>query len=40
MEMVCAHFHYGATNPEDEENPPSPVESPLLVEYLILFKFI
>ncbi|KZS10066.1 Uncharacterized protein APZ42_025554 [Daphnia magna] len=28
MEMVCAHFHHGATNPEAEEIPPVLVETP------------
>ncbi|KAI9550368.1 putative reverse transcriptase-2 [Daphnia sinensis] len=32
MEMVCAHFHHGATNPEDEDIPFSHVESPLPVD--------
>jgi hypothetical protein len=28
MDMVCAHFHYGATNPEAEDNQTYPVEDP------------
>jgi hypothetical protein len=32
MDMVCAHFHYGAQNPEAEEIPPFPVEDPYPVD--------
>ncbi|KAK4027849.1 hypothetical protein OUZ56_016990 [Daphnia magna] len=28
IEMVCALFHHGATNPEAEEIPPAPIENP------------
>ncbi|KAK4045778.1 hypothetical protein OUZ56_033746 [Daphnia magna] len=28
MDMVCAHFHHGAPNPEAEDIPPFPVETP------------
>ncbi|KAK4045785.1 hypothetical protein OUZ56_033759 [Daphnia magna] len=38
MEMVCAHFHYGATNPEDEENPKS-TRPNLLYCYFTFTKF-
>jgi hypothetical protein len=32
MDMLCAHFHYGTTNPEAEDNPPYPVEHPYPVD--------
>ncbi|KAK4028006.1 hypothetical protein OUZ56_017169 [Daphnia magna] len=32
MEMVCAHFHHGAPNPEAEDIPPFPVETPYPVD--------
>ncbi|KAK4030993.1 hypothetical protein OUZ56_024423 [Daphnia magna] len=28
MDMVCHHFHHGAPNPEAEDIPPLPVETP------------
>ncbi|KZS12109.1 Uncharacterized protein APZ42_023037 [Daphnia magna] len=28
MDMVCAHLHHGAPNPETEDFPPFPVETP------------
>ncbi|KKZ05288.1 hypothetical protein YC68_23955, partial [Vibrio parahaemolyticus] len=32
MDMVCAHFHHGAPNPEAEDIPPFPVETPYPVD--------
>ncbi|KAK4024549.1 hypothetical protein OUZ56_009971 [Daphnia magna] len=32
MDMVCAHFHHGAPNPEAENIPPLPVETPYPVD--------
>ncbi|KZS00287.1 Uncharacterized protein APZ42_003472, partial [Daphnia magna] len=32
MEMVCAHFHHGAPNPEAEDIPPFPVETPYPID--------
>ncbi|KAK4013418.1 hypothetical protein OUZ56_025970 [Daphnia magna] len=35
MDMVCTHFHHGEPNPEDEDIPPLPVETPSPAEYNI-----
>ncbi|KAK4013959.1 hypothetical protein OUZ56_026507 [Daphnia magna] len=32
MDMVCAHFHHGAPNPEAEDKPPLPVVTPYPVD--------
>ncbi|KZS08308.1 Uncharacterized protein APZ42_027789 [Daphnia magna] len=32
IEMMCAHFHHGAPNPEAEDIPPFPVETPYPVD--------